>query len=99
MPQNPLSAVILSTAQKRALNITANTVVKAANGFVVTVSVIATSSTAGSIHDAATVAAAATANQLAVIPATVGVYTLNFPTSSGIVIKPGSGQTIAVSYT
>lgn len=97
MPQGPFQTVSLGVANKRALNITSNTVVKATPGFVVTVNVLV-AGVAGSIHDAATVVAAATANQIAVLPATVGVYTLNFPANSGIVVKPGAGQTIAVSY-
>jgi hypothetical protein len=98
MPQGPFQTVSLGVANRSALNITANTVVKASPGFVVRISVIATSSTAGSIHDVLTVGAAATANEIAVIPATVGTYSIEFPASTGIVVKPGSGQTVAISY-
>jgi hypothetical protein len=81
-----------------ALNITAATVVKASAGFLSRVSVIVAGSAAGSANDCATTGAAATANEIAVIPNTVGVYNVMFPTSTGIVITPGTGQTIAVSY-
>ena len=98
MPQGPFQTVNLSVANKSALNLTANTLVKSSGGFIVRVSVVATSSTAGSIHDAASVAAAASANEVAVIPATVGTYAIEFPAASGIAVKPGAGQTIAISY-
>lgn len=98
MPQGPFQTVSLGVANRSALNITANTVVKSSAGFVVRISVVATSSTAGSIHDALTVGAAGSANEIAVIPATVGTYAIEFPAFSGIVVKPGAGQTVAVSF-
>jgi hypothetical protein len=98
MPQGPFQTVSLAVANRRSLNITANTVVKPTPGFVVRVSVVVAGSAAGTINDAATVAAAVTANVIAAIPATVGTYSIEFPATSGIVIKPGSGQTIAVSF-
>lgn len=98
MPQGPFQVVSLGNANKRTLNITANTVVKASAGFVATVSVVVAGSGAGSLHDSLTVAAAAAANEIAVLPTTAGVYTINFPATSGIVVKPGTGQTIAISF-
>lgn len=98
MPQGPFQTTVLSTANKSALNISANTVVKATNGFVVRVSVVVAGSAAGSVNDAATVAAATSANEIAVIPDTVGTYSIEFPAFSGIVVKPGTGQTVAISY-
>lgn len=98
MPQGPFQIVSLGEANKRTLNITANTVVKATPGFVVTLSVVVAGSAAGSLHDAATVAAGVASNQIFAIPATAGVYTINFPATSGIIVKPGTGQTIAISY-
>jgi hypothetical protein len=99
MPQGPFQVQVLSNATKRTLNITANTVIKASNGNIATVSVVVAGTAAGSIHDAATVAAAVTANQVAALPATAGPLAINFPVTSGIVVKPGTGQTIAVSWT
>lgn len=91
-------AVITAQGTKTFLNITANTLVKTGTGRVAKVAVIATSSTAGSLHDSATIVGAATSNALAIIPATVGVYEIDMPTSSGIVLKPGTGQTLVISY-
>lgn len=99
MPQGPFQVQVLSNATKRTLNITANTVIKASNGNIATVSIVAAGSAAGTIHDADTVAAATTSNVVSALPAVAGPLVINFPVTSGIVVKPGTGQTIAVSWT
>jgi len=98
MPQGPFQVVSLGEANSRSLNITANTVVKTTPGFIVSVSVVVAGSAAGGVYDATTIAAGVAATQIAVTPATAGVYAVNFPATSGIVVKPGTGQTIAISY-
>lgn len=98
MPQGPFQTVSLGNANSTALDLTAATVVKATPGFVVTVSVVETSSTAGAIYDATSTTGNTTANQIAVIPATIGNYVISFPAKSGIVVDPGAGQTVAISY-
>jgi hypothetical protein len=79
-------------------NITSATLVKASAGRVVRVSVIVAGSTAGTVNDCATTGAAAASNQVATIPATVGVLSLDWPCATGLVLVPGTGQTLAVSY-
>lgn len=74
----------------------ATTVVKSGAGRVCNVNVIATSSTPGAIYDTANVAA--TANPIYTIPDTIGNYQANMPVSKGIVVAPGSGQTVIISY-
>lgn len=64
----------------------------------VRVNVLVAGSTAGSVNDAATVAAAAASNQIFVAPNTVGSYLVDFPIMAGIVVTPGTGQTLAVTY-
>ena len=98
MPQGPFQTVSLGAANKSALNITSNTIVKASAGFVVTLVVLDAGSANGGLFDSATVAGAAAANEIFAIPQVAGVYTINFPASNGIVVKPGTGQTIAISY-
>jgi len=98
MPQVPFQTTVLSVANKSALDITTATVVKASNGFVVRVSVIVAGSTVGTVNDAATTGAAAVANEIAAIPNTVGTYAIEFPFANGLVIVPGTGQTVSVSY-
>ena len=62
------------------------------------VNVLVAGTAPGSVNDAATVALAALANQVFVVPNVAGTYYLDFPMLSGIVITPGTGQTVAVSY-
>lgn len=71
-------------------------VVKASAGRVVTVSVISASGV-GAIYDSATVASGVAATQVAAIPATVGVFKLDFPVARGIIINPSS-SVVSVSY-
>jgi hypothetical protein len=53
--------------------------------------------TVGTATDCATAGAAAASNQVATIPNALGSYAVNFPCLVGIVVVPGSGQTLAVS--
>lgn len=52
----------------------------------------------GSVNDSQTLAGATAANLVFVIPNTQGIYILDFPCINGIVVTPGTGQTVAVSY-
>jgi hypothetical protein len=81
-----------------ALNISSPKVLKNAGGTVLTVSVIAPGSGPGTIYEAATIGAAAAENQIASVPAAVGVYRIDFPCSTGIVVAPSPGQVPAVSF-
>jgi hypothetical protein len=76
--------------------LTAPTVVKATSGRIARVSVIVAGSAPGMIYDGATLVA--TTKPLDVIPNTVGVYELKMPTSFGLLVVPGSGQTVSGSY-
>lgn len=80
------------------LNIAAATVVKAAPGRLVRINVNTAGTTAGTASDCATTGAVAAANLIAGIPNTVGTYFLDWPTNTGIVITPGTGQVVSVSY-
>lgn len=91
-PMTPLSGR-LST-----LNITGATVIKATPGRVFKVSVIVGGSAAGTINDVATTAAAASTNQIGTAPTTVGTTDFNWPCAAGIVVVPGTGQTLAVTW-
>jgi hypothetical protein len=79
-------------------NVTAATVIKNSFGRVAKISVITAGSTAGSVNDAATTGAAAVGNQLAAIPNAVSVIDLDMPFANGLVVTPGTGQVLAVSF-
>ena len=75
---------------------TSATVVKSSAGRVCSISVIVAGSAVGKVYDATT--ATATTNPIYVVPQTVGVFIVNIPTQYGIVVAPGSGQTVTASY-
>jgi hypothetical protein len=87
----------------RSLNVSADALVIAKSAshapLKIRVHVLAATSTAGFIHDAATIGAAADSNRLAAIPATVGA-TIDIPVavSSGIVFKVGSGLVVSIYW-
>lgn len=82
-------------AQSKA-NITSATLVKTGVGRVAMVSIISGGSVAGQIYD--TNSTSSTANPIFTIPTTLGVIFLNMPVSNGIVVKPGTGQAVTISY-
>jgi hypothetical protein len=107
MAQNPYNAQTsvqtTSGGQLTALNVTAATVIKPNPGRVLRVTVlsVATGGTFG-VYDTTTTGAAATANAIvqytAAWPAVGTVLTLEFPCANGIVVNPGTGGAVSVSY-
>jgi hypothetical protein len=84
--------------RKTALEITTDTVIHTGEAWVARLSVIVAGA-AGGVYDSNTVAGATTGTQLCVIPATVGIHEVLMPVTKGIVIKPGAGQKVSVSFT
>lgn len=101
MPQNPL--VPRPGGSSSSLNITTNKVVKASPGTVMRV-VVLQAATAGAfgVYDAATVGGISAANSIYQVsanwPAAGTVITLEFPCQSGIVVQPGTGGAVSVSF-
>ena len=95
---SPFPVFAQGSASKASYDITAATVVKAAPGYVATVIVQVAGSGTGTVNDCLTTGAAAIGNQVFVIPETVGSYQINWPFATGLVVVPGTGQTVAVSY-
>jgi hypothetical protein len=87
----PLGAVTSAT-------VTGNTLVISGSGYLCRFVVLAAGSAVGGIYNASTVASAASSNQLCVTPETVGIFEAGLVFSDGIVIKPGTGQSINVTY-
>lgn len=52
----------------------------------------------GSVHDASSVGDADTSNIITVIPNSTGILPLNFPFTNGLVVKPGTGQSVSLTY-
>ena len=83
---------------KNLTGITATTLVSAVSGRVARVSVTVAGTSAATIYDASSIATSTSARILAVVTNTVGVYVINMPVTYGIVVAPGSGMTVAISY-
>lgn len=94
---NGLSQTYLSVQGNQIYSdITAATLLKKGPGRVATISIIAGGSAAGTIYD--TNNASLTNNPIFTIPTTAGVTFINLPVVNGIVVAPGTGQTVSVSY-
>ena len=99
-----MSENIGTGGSKSALNLTAATLISAttSNSYaprrLSRITVLVAGTTAGSVNDSATVAGAAVANQVFSIPNVTGSYWVDFPCLLGIVLTPGAGQTVCVSY-
>lgn len=97
MPQYPL--VPQPGGTQTTLDITAATLIKALPGRIYTVSVLVAGSAAGAVYDAIATTGNTVADQVAVLPNTVGVINTNaWPCANGIVVVPGTGQTVAVAW-
>jgi hypothetical protein len=101
MSQGPIlvaDANLIPQGAKSVKNITVATVIKATPGTLLGFAVIVAGA-AGTINDVATTGGAAAGNQIGVTLAVVGNYPLyGVPCTTGIVVVPGAGQTIAVWY-
>jgi len=91
-------ALITAQGINTFLNVSANTLVKSTGGRVAKVNVLTAGSTTGGIYDSATIGGASASNLVAVIPNTVGTYTIDFPCKNGIVYEVGTGQVVSISF-
>lgn len=67
-------------------------------GYLVSVSVVVAGTTNGTAYNFASATSPAASSALMKIGNTVGIYTAGFQFSSGLVIEPGTGQSIVVTY-
>jgi hypothetical protein len=79
-----------------ATNISAPTLIKGQIGRLVNVSVTHVGSTTGEVYDSSQVGSMG--RPLYIIPEAVGLYQVNLPASFGLLVVPGTGQVVAVSY-
>lgn len=77
--------------------VTANTLVITGSGYLARYSVLVAGA-AGTIHNANSVANASATNALCATVATVGVFDAGLVFTNGLVIKPGAGQSVNVTY-
>ena len=84
-------------ATESTLALTGTTVIIEGEGRVGVVSVITTGTVAGALYDAASTTVTS-AEQIGVVAAATGYTVVDFPVSNGLVVAPGAGQTISLSY-
>jgi len=99
MPQGPIFTRDVADATGYVANITGTAVssLKTTNARLIKVSVVAASTAVGGVWDCAAAASTAAGNKIFTIPATVGVYTLEWPCVSGVTVATGAGMTLAVT--
>ena len=98
-------AVALNTAAQTYLKVqgalrsptmTTTTLVSTGQGRLASVSVVVAGSTDAMIYDSN--AASSLTNALAVVDNVLGVSVINIPYNNGLVVVPGTGMTLVVSY-
>jgi hypothetical protein len=87
-----------SLGTQTSITITVATVIYVGKGYLVNFSVVVAGATAGTISDTGSVSTVAAANALCVIPNTVGIVKLGQIFSTGLVVTPGTGQSVNVTY-
>lgn len=80
----------------RSDTLTASALVSSGQGRLASVSVVVAGSADGMIYDSSAVGTLV--NALAVIDNALGVTVINMPYNSGLVVVPGTGMTVVVSY-
>ena len=81
---------------QRSGTLTGTTLVSSAQGRLASISVVVAGSTDGMIYDSSV--STSLINALAVIDNVIGVTVINLPYNTGLVVVPGTGMTVVVSY-
>jgi hypothetical protein len=77
---------------------TSQTLIYAGSGTLINFVVTVAGSGAGTINNSATTGGAAASNVICATPTTVGVVAVGSRFSNGLVISPGTGQSVNVTY-
>jgi hypothetical protein len=78
--------------------VTSSTFIIAGKGRLISFSVVVSGTASGLIYNAGTPTGGAAANALVATPTTIGVYNVNMIFTDGLVVAPGTGQSINVTY-
>ena len=87
-----------SLGTQTSVTVTAATLIYVGKGYLVNFSVVVAGSTVGTISNTNAVSTVAASNALCAIPATVGIVKLGQIFSTGLVVTPGTGQSVNVTY-
>lgn len=78
--------------------VTAPTVIMVGAGFVANFSVVVAGSASGLLYDASSTSSPPATDALCGVPATIGVYSAGQYYTNGLLVVPGTGQSINVTY-
>jgi hypothetical protein len=95
---NVFQALNILNPTTTSATVTASTLIIAGKGRLISFSVVVAGSASGLIYNAGTPSGGAAANALVATPTTIGVYDANMMFTDGIVVAPGTGQSINVTY-
>jgi len=91
-------ATARSLGTQTSVTVTTATVIYVGKGYLVNFSVVVAGSTVGTISNAGDLTTVAAANALCAVPNTVGVVKLGQVFLTGLVVTPGTGQSVNVTY-
>ena len=80
------------------LTVTAQTLIVTGRGYLVAFSVIVAGTASGTVSNAQSAALVAAGNALCAVPTTIGVYPCGLVFTDGLVVTPGTGQSVNVTY-
>lgn len=78
--------------------VTSQTLTVTGSGRLVSISVIVAGTTNGTVNNAQSTGGVTAANALCAIPNTIGVYQCGCAFTAGLVVTPGTGQSVNVTY-
>jgi len=95
---NTAQTILRAQGNSTSATVTGDTLIILGRGYLVNVCVVIAGSTTGSIYNASSTSTTAAGNKLFATPTTVGMYPLGQVFNTGLVISPGTGQSINVTY-
>jgi hypothetical protein len=98
---NNLSQIFKSynEGQYTSTTVTSPTVVATASGRLVSVTIVSAGTTAGYVYNVSSTSTVAQSNALVSLPpSVVGVYPVGAKFNTGLVVSPGTGQAVNVTY-
>lgn len=78
--------------------VSADTLMITGRGYIASFSITVAGSGSGTINNAQSVALSSASNVLCATPTTIGVYRAGLIFTNGLVVRPGTGQSINVTY-
>lgn len=95
---NVQQALAAQNATATSNTLTGATFITAGPGRLLSFVVTVAGSATGSIYNTASPTGGTASNTLVAIPNTVGIYECNLIFNAGLVVEPGTGQSVNVSY-